>query len=116
MNAPESVVTEYLRGLAASHPEVIEFNSEARIVQRKSLPTQPKVGLISGGGSGCEPMHSGYVGFGGLDAACPGEIFTSPVPAQIMAATERADSGKGVLYIIKNFGGEVMNLDSQPKS
>jgi dihydroxyacetone kinase-like protein len=110
MNAPESVVTEYLRGLAASHPEVIEFNSKARIVQRKLLPTQPKVGLISGGGSGCEPMHSGYVGFGGLDAACPGEIFTSPVPAQIMAATERADSGKGVLYIIKNFGGEVMNF------
>lgn len=110
MNAPESVVTDYLRGLAATHPEVIEFNSEARIVQRKLLPTQPKVGLISGGGSGCEPMHSGYVGFGGLDAACPGEIFTSPVPAQIMAATERADSGKGVLYIIKNFGGEVMNF------
>lgn len=110
MNAPETVVTEYLRGLEASHSELIEFNSDARIIQRRLLPTQPKVGLISGGGSGCEPMHSGYVGFGGLDAACPGEIFTSPVPAQIMAATERADMGKGVLYIIKNFGGEVMNF------
>lgn len=110
MNMPEAVVTDYLIGLEASHPLVIEFNRDSRIVQRKSLPTSPKVGLISGGGSGCEPMHSGYVGFGGLDAACPGEIFTSPVPAQIMAATERADMGRGVLYIIKNFGGEVMNF------
>jgi dihydroxyacetone kinase-like protein len=110
MNTPETVVTDYLIGLEAAHPEVIEFNRDSRIVQRKSLPTSPKVGLISGGGSGCEPMHSGYVGLGGLDAACPGEIFTSPVPAQIMAATERADMGRGVLYIIKNFGGEVMNF------
>jgi len=110
MNAPENVVTEYLLGLAAAHPTVIEFNQESRIIQRRTPPTQPKVGLISGGGSGCEPMHSGYVGHGGLDASCPGDIFTSPVPAQIMAATERADSGMGVLYIIKNFGGEVMNF------
>ena len=104
------MVTDYLIGLAASHSEVIAFNREARIVQRRSLPLTPKVGLISGGGSGCEPMHCGYVGIGGLDAACPGEIFTSPVPAQIMAATERADTGKGVLYVIKNFGGEIMNF------
>lgn len=110
MNTPEAVVTEYLLGLEAAHPEAIEFNFDSRIVQRRSLPTHAKVGLISGGGSGCEPMHSGYVGIGGLDAACPGEIFTSPVPAQIMAATERADMGRGVLYIIKNFGGEVMNF------
>ncbi len=110
MNAPEVVVTEYLLGLEAAHPEVIEFNQESRIIQRRSLPSQPKVGLISGGGSGCEPMHSGYVGFGGLDAACPGEIFTSPVPAQIMAATQRANMGRGVLYVIKNFGGEIMNF------
>ena len=69
MNAPEAVVTEYLLGLEASHPDSIEFNQDSRIVQRRSLPTPPKVGLISGGGSGCEPMHSGYVGIGGLDAA-----------------------------------------------
>lgn len=110
MNGPDTVVTEYLCGLAAAHPEVIEFAQESRIIQRRRLSTHPKVGLISGGGSGCEPMHSGFVGYGGLDVACPGEIFTSPVPAQIMAATERADSGMGVLYIIKNFGGEVMNF------
>ncbi len=110
MNAPDSVVTDYLTGLESSHREVIEFDLNSRIIQRKTTPPRPKVGLISGGGSGCEPMHCGYVGYGGLDAACPGEIFTSPVPAQIMAATERANMGKGVLYIIKNFGGEVMNF------
>lgn len=110
MNTSETVVSDYLIGLAASHPEIIELNQDSRIIQRKTRPAAPKVGLISGGGSGCEPLHCGYVGFGGLDAACPGEIFTSPVPAQIMAATERANMGKGVLYIIKNFGGEVMNF------
>lgn len=110
INTPGDAVTEYLTGLAASHPNIVEFNRKERIIQRATLPLQSKVGLISGGGSGCEPMHSGYVGFGALDAACPGEIFTSPVPSQIMAATERAETGKGVLYIIKNFGGEVMNF------
>lgn len=110
MNAAEDVVTDYLRGLGAAHPDLVRFDSEHRIVVRANRPVQRKVGLISGGGSGCEPLHAGYVGLGMLDAACPGEVFTSPVPAQIMAATKMADCGTGVLYVVKNFGGEVMNF------
>ena len=110
LNSPESAVTDYLEGLALAHPQLVFFEREHKFVRRTSQSPSPKVGLISGGGSGCEPMHSGYVGFGGLDAACPGEIFTSPVPAQIMAATRFADTGRGVLYIIKNYGGEIMNF------
>ena len=110
INSPQDAVTQYLVGLSNAHPDMIEFDRTSRIIQRSVLPLRPKVGLISGGGSGCEPMHSGFVGIGGLDAACPGEIFTSPVPAQIIAATERANTGAGVLMIIKNFGGEVMNF------
>lgn len=110
LNSPQDVVTEYLHGLAAAHPDVVHVDEEHRIVTRAQATHTPKVGLVSGGGSGCEPLHAGYVGFGMLDAACPGEVFTSPVPAQIMAATRAADSGAGVLYVIKNFGGEVMNF------
>ncbi|GAB6983887.1 dihydroxyacetone kinase subunit DhaK [Nocardioides pyridinolyticus] len=110
LNAPDTAVTEYLTGLAAAHPEVVAFRTEDRIVTRAAPARPGKVGLISGGGSGCEPLHAGYVGLGMLDASCPGEVFTSPVPAQIMAATEAADHGSGVLFIIKNFGGEVMNF------
>lgn len=110
INSTQDAVTEYLVGLSNAHPDIIEFDRSRRIIQRSTLPGIPKVGLISGGGSGCEPMHSGFVGTGGLDAACPGEIFTSPVPAQIIAATDRANTGAGVLMIIKNFGGEVMNF------
>lgn len=110
LNAPSEVVTEYLNGLELAHPDVVRFEREHRIVVRANAVHSPKVGLVSGGGSGCEPLHAGYVGQGMLDAACPGEVFTSPVPAQIIAATKAADSGAGVLYIIKNFGGEVMNF------
>ncbi|MGI5241802.1 dihydroxyacetone kinase subunit DhaK [Dactylosporangium sp. CA-139066] len=110
MGVASTVVADYLRGLAAAHPDVVEFDQERRIVVRRAAARPGKVGLISGGGSGCEPLHAGYVGLGMLDAACPGEVFTSPVPNQIMAATESADHGAGVLYIIKNFGGEVMNF------
>jgi len=110
LNSPETAVTDYLEGLSLAFPKFVVFDRENRIVRRSDPRQSPKVGLISGGGSGCEPMHSGYVGVGGLDAACPGEIFTSPVPAQIMAATRFANSGMGVLYIIKNYGGEVMNF------
>jgi dihydroxyacetone kinase-like protein len=110
MGDPSTVVPDYLRGLAAAHPGVIEYDPEDRIVVRRVPSARGKVGLISGGGSGCEPLHAGYVGLGMLDAACPGEVFSSPVPNQIMAATRRADHGAGVLYIIKNFGGEVMNF------
>jgi dihydroxyacetone kinase-like protein len=110
INAPETAVTEYLAGLSAAHPDVVRFRPEERIVTRAAPAARGKVGLISGGGSGCEPLHAGYVGLGMLDAACPGEIFTSPVPAQVMAATAAADHGSGVVFIIKNFGGEVMNF------
>jgi phosphoenolpyruvate---glycerone phosphotransferase subunit DhaK len=110
MGEASAVVPDYLRGLAAAHPGIVEYDPAHRIVVRQA-PTAPgKVGLVSGGGSGCEPLHAGYVGLGMLDAACPGEVFSSPVPNQIMAATRRADHGAGVLYIIKNFGGEVMNF------
>lgn len=110
LNSSEAAVTDYLEGLSLAYPQFVVFDREARIIRRAYPSHAPKVGLISGGGSGCEPMHSGYVGFGALDAACPGEVFTSPVPAQIIAATRFANSGKGVLYIIKNYGGEVMNF------
>lgn len=110
LNAPEDAVTEYLAGLEAAHPAIVQFDRENRIVLRADGPRPGKVGLIAGGGSGCEPLHNGYVGVGMLDAACPGEIFTSPVPDQIVAATRAADTGAGVLHIIKNFSGEVMNF------
>nr|WP_296064642.1 dihydroxyacetone kinase subunit DhaK [uncultured Actinoplanes sp.] len=105
-----AVVPDYLRGLAAAHPAVVEYDAEHRVVVRRAPVRPRKVGLVSGGGSGCEPLHAGYVGLGMLDAACPGEVFSSPVPDQIMAATRRADHGAGVLYVVKNFGGEVMNF------
>jgi dihydroxyacetone kinase-like protein len=110
INAPDTAVPEYLAGLAAAHPDVVRFLPDERIVTRAAPKGRGKVGLISGGGSGCEPLHAGYVGLGMLDAACPGEIFTSPVPAQVMAAAAAADHGSGVVFIIKNFGGEVMNF------
>ncbi|WP_232533869.1 dihydroxyacetone kinase subunit DhaK [Plantactinospora sp. KBS50] len=110
MGAASAVVPDYLRGLAAAHPDVIEYDAEHRILVRRAPVAPGKVGLVSGGGSGCEPLHAGYVGLGMLDAACPGEVFSSPVPNAIMAATVRADHGGGVLYIVKNFGGEVMNF------
>lgn len=110
INAPQDVVTDYLHGLGVAHCDIVRFERADRIVVRAQAPRTPKVGLVSGGGSGCEPLHAGYVGRGMLDAACPGEVFTSPVPAQIIAATKAADSGAGVLYVIKNFGGEVMNF------
>ncbi|WBB78472.1 dihydroxyacetone kinase subunit DhaK [Micromonospora sp. WMMD882] len=110
MGTASEVVPDYLRGLAAAHPDVVEYDPEHRIVVRRAPTVTDKVGVISGGGSGCEPLHAGYVGLGMLDAACPGEVFASPVPDQILAATRHADRGAGVLYLIKNFGGEVMNF------
>ena len=110
INAPADAVTDYLVGLSAAHPDILHLDLENRIVVRVGGPIPGKVGLIAGGGSGCEPLHTGFVGLGMLDAACPGEIFTSPVPKQIIAATLAADSGAGVLHIIKNFSGEVMNF------
>jgi dihydroxyacetone kinase-like protein len=109
INAPEDVVTESLRGIAAAHPS-LDVNVENKVITRAGGPTQGKVGLVSGGGSGHEPLHGGFVGFGMLDAACPGEVFTSPVPDQMLAATKKVDGGAGVLHIVKNYTGDVLNF------
>ncbi|AXE38059.1 dihydroxyacetone kinase subunit DhaK [Acidipropionibacterium virtanenii] len=111
INAVEDVVRDSLVGVAAAHPGSLAVDLENRIVARADAPVSGKVGLISGGGSGHEPMHSGYVGAGMLDAACCGEIFTSPVPDQMMAAARAVDGGAGILQIVKNYTGDVMNFD-----
>ncbi|MGI8564396.1 MAG: dihydroxyacetone kinase subunit DhaK [Candidatus Dormibacter sp.] len=110
MNDPANVVKESLAGLAAAHPNLLRYDSAAQIVVRKDAPKQGKVALISGGGSGHEPLHGGFVGLGMLDAACPGEVFTSPVPDQMLAATKAVDGGAGVVHIVKNYTGDVMNF------
>lgn len=110
VNEPAAAVDDYLAGLVGAHREILEWDSANRVLQRREAPSFPKVGLVGGGGSGCEPTHTGFVGYGMLDAAAPGQIFTSPVPNQIVAATRRANAGRGVLHIIKNFTGEVMNF------
>ncbi|MDU6127999.1 MAG: dihydroxyacetone kinase subunit DhaK [Veillonella sp.] len=111
INAVEDVVVDSLRGVAAAHPDSLKVDLEHRIVLRADGPVSGKVGLVSGGGSGHEPLHSGYVGRGMLDAACCGEVFTSPVPDQITEATKAVDGGAGVLHIVKNYTGDVMNFD-----
>ena len=110
INAPEDVVKESLAGLAAAHPDLVTVDFDDQIVVRRDAPVAGKVGLVSGGGSGHEPLHGGFVGRGMLDAACPGEIFTSPVPDQMLAATKAVDGGAGVLHIVKNYTGDVMNF------
>jgi len=109
INDPADVVKESLAGLAAAHPDLVRIDFENQIVVRKDAPTG-KVAIISGGGSGHEPMHGGFVGAGMLDAACPGEVFTSPVPDQMLAATKAVDGGAGVVHIVKNYTGDVMNF------
>jgi dihydroxyacetone kinase-like protein len=110
LNNPEDIVPESLAGLAAAHPELVSVDFENQIVVRKNAPVQGKVALVSGGGSGHEPMHGGFVGLGMLDAACPGAVFTSPVPDQMLAATKAVDGGAGVVHIVKNYTGDVMNF------
>src|SRR2546422_5609793 len=111
INHVDDVVTEALAGMEALHPELIRVDFENQIVVRKDAPIRGKVGIISGGGSGHEPMHGGFVGVGMLDAACPGEVFTSPTPDQMQEATKAVDGGAGVLHIVKNYTGDVMNFD-----
>jgi dihydroxyacetone kinase-like protein len=110
LNDPADVVRESLRGLAAAHGDLLRYDEAERFVARKGAPVQGKVALISGGGSGHEPLHGGFVGLGMLDAACPGEVFTSPVPEQMLAATKAVDGGAGVIHIVKNYTGDVMNF------
>jgi dihydroxyacetone kinase-like protein len=110
INEPADVVVEALRGMAAAHPE-LRVDVQNKIVYRADAPVRGKVGLVSGGGSGHEPLHGGFVGLGMLDAACAGEVFTSPVPDQMLEATKQVDGGAGVLHIVKNYTGDVMNFE-----
>jgi phosphoenolpyruvate---glycerone phosphotransferase subunit DhaK len=111
INKPEDVVTEELQGIAAAHPDLVRVQYNPNVIIRADAPIQGKVGLVSGGGSGHEPMHGGFVGQGMLDAACPGEVFTSPTPDQMLDATKAVDGGAGVLHIVKNYTGDVMNFE-----
>ena len=110
INEPDQVVKESLAGLAASVPDVLRYDVANQILVRADAPIKGKVALISGGGSGHEPLHGGFVGVGMLDAACPGEVFTSPVPDQMLAATKAVDGGAGVIHIVKNYTGDVLNF------
>jgi phosphoenolpyruvate---glycerone phosphotransferase subunit DhaK len=110
LNEPGELVRESLAGLEAAHGDILRVDRAAQIVVRKSAPKKGKVALISGGGSGHEPLHGGFVGLGMLDAAAPGEVFTSPVPDQMLAATKAVDGGAGVVHIVKNYTGDVLNF------
>jgi phosphoenolpyruvate---glycerone phosphotransferase subunit DhaK len=110
INEPDQVVKQSLAGLAAAHADLLRYDVANQILVRVDAPKKGKVGLISGGGSGHEPLHGGFVGMGMLDAACPGEVFTSPVPDQMLAATKAVDGGAGVVHIVKNYTGDVLNF------
>ncbi len=110
VNDPAEIVTDALRGMSAAHPE-LRVDLKQKIVVRADAPVAGTVALVSGGGSGHEPLHAGFVGPGMLDAACAGEVFTSPVPDQILAATAAVDGGVGVLHVVKNYTGDVMNFE-----
>src|SRR5947209_20037328 len=110
INDPENVVKESLRGLGAAHQDLLRIDLENQLVIRRDAPRPGKVGLVSGGGSGHEPLHGGFVGPGMLDAACAGNVFTSPAPDQMEAATRAVDGGAGVLHIVKNYTGDVLNF------
>jgi phosphoenolpyruvate---glycerone phosphotransferase subunit DhaK len=111
INRPEDVVTEALQGFEAAHRDSVKVFYDPNYIVRADAPVSGKVGLVSGGGSGHEPMHGGFVGRGMLDAACPGEVFTSPTPDQMLEATKAVDGGAGVLHIVKNYTGDVLNFE-----
>ncbi len=110
INDADELVDEALAGMSAAHPDLLRV-IEPNVIVRADAPRSGKVGIISGGGSGHEPMHGGFVGLGMLDAACPGAVFTSPVPDQMLAATKAVDGGAGVLHIVKNYTGDIMNFE-----
>jgi dihydroxyacetone kinase-like protein len=110
INNPDNLLVESLSGFASAHRDLVSLHLEPNYLTRASK-AQNKVALISGGGSGHEPLHSGFIGYGMLDAACPGHVFTSPTPDQMLAAAEAVESGKGVLFIVKNYAGDVMNFE-----
>lgn len=112
INAVEDVVRQQLEGMVAAHPDLVRVNYDPRYIVRADAPVQGKVAVISGGGSGHEPMHGGFVGRGMLDGACPGEMFTSPTPDQVYACAQAVDGGAGVLMIVKNYTGDVLNFET----
>lgn len=111
INSVETVLDESLKGFGQAHSDLVKVSFQPQYVTRATPKEGGKVALVSGGGSGHEPMHAGLVGFGMLDAACPGEVFTSPTPDQMMAAAQAVDGGGGVLFIVKNYSGDVMNFE-----
>jgi len=111
LNDPADLVSDSLRGFAAAHGDLVRVNLDPKYVVRADAPVKGKVGVLSGGGAGHEPMHAGFVGMGMLDVACPGEVFTSPTPDQMYEATKAVDGGAGVLHIVKNYTGDVLNFE-----
>src|SRR5919202_779713 len=111
INAPDAVVREALEGMELAYGDRLRVSFDPAYIVRSDAPVRGKVGLVSGGGSGHEPMHGGFVGPGMLDAACPGEVFTSPTPDQMAEATKAVNGGAGVLHIVKNYTGDVMNFE-----
>jgi dihydroxyacetone kinase-like protein len=111
INDPETVLHDALKGVEAAHSDRVRVSYDPAYVVRADAPVKGKVGIVSGGGSGHEPMHGGFVGRGMLDAACPGEVFTSPTPEQMQEATKAVDGGAGVVHIVKNYTGDVMNFE-----
>ena len=111
INNPQDIVRESIEGMALAHPGILKVCFDPTYICRRDVPRRGKVGVISGGGSGHEPMHGGYVGRGMLDAAVPGQVFTSPTPDQIEAATRAVSGGAGVLHIVKNYTGDVLNFE-----
>ena len=109
INHVDDVLAESLDGFAAAHADIVSLGTDRLFVQRRGI-RRGKVALISGGGSGHEPLHAGFVGHGMLDAACPGHVFTSPTPDQMLAAAEAVETGAGVLFIVKNYSGDMMNF------
>jgi dihydroxyacetone kinase-like protein len=111
INNTADVVKEELQGVALAHPDLVKVHYDPNFVVRADAPVKGKVAVISGGGSGHEPMHGGFVGVGMLDAACPGAVFTSPTPDQMLEATKAVDGGAGVLHIVKNYTGDILNFE-----
>src|ERR1700730_13498449 len=110
INSADTMLAESLDGFAAAHADIVALGPERKFVRRRAISAN-KVALISGGGSGHEPLHAGFVGSGMLDAVCPGQIFTAPTPDQMVAAVDSVDQGNGVIFIVKNYEGDVMNFE-----
>jgi dihydroxyacetone kinase-like protein len=111
MNSPETILSESLAGFCRAHADIVSLGEGGGKFVRRRSPSPAKVALVSGGGSGHEPLHAGFVGTGMLDAACPGQVFTSPTPDQMLAAMQAVSGGAGTLFIVKNYEGDVMNFD-----